>query len=164
MTNINLSLRVKKGLLDEVDALVEGRALNRSDFFGAAVNMLADNPQMAESNIEIVKVDESLLEEALTDRLMFCAVRKLLGSKGLTEARAIINKGSLHIDISKGTLVRFKPPTTIEFELTGDFRIQIDLMPEMDIKLSAAGRVSPITEDLLRYIGSRYEIMFYIPR
>lgn len=159
----NLSLRIKREILDEVDTLVEGRALNRSDFFGAAVNMLADNPKLAESDLTINRVDETLLENLLKDRLLFYSVSKLLGAKGLTEARAVIKKGSLHIEISKGTLVRFKPPSTIEFEPTGDFRIQVDLVPGIDIKLCAAGRAYPLSEELLKYLGTRYELLFKIP-
>lgn len=163
MDNKNLSLRIKKGLLDEVDTLVESMALNRSDFFGAAVNMLAENPKMAEPDLELSVVDENLLEKALDDRLLFYAVRKLLGGRGLTEAKVIIKKRSLHVDISKGTLVRFKPPNTIEFEPTGDFRIQMDLVPELAVKLCAAGKETPLSEEMLKYLGTRYELLFDIP-
>lgn len=155
-----VTLRIRKEFLDEVDTIVEGRTINRSDFFGAAVNMLLENPKMAETDLEIVRVDESSLEEALKDRLLFRAVRKLLGGKGLTEAIAIIEKGSLHIEISRGTLVRFKPPTIIEFELTGDFRVQVDLAPGIDIHLFSAGRELPVSEEALRHLGTRYSLLF----
>ena len=163
MSYKNLSLRIRRGLLDEVDALVESMALNRSDFFGAAVNMLAENPKMAESDLELSVIDENSLKKALNDRPLFYAVRKLLGGRGLTEAKAIIKKGSLHVDVSKGTLVRFKPPNTVEFEPTGDFRIQVDLVPEMAVKLYAAGKESPLSEEMLKHLGTRYGLLFEIP-
>jgi Arc/MetJ-type ribon-helix-helix transcriptional regulator len=163
MGNKNLSLRIKKGLLDEVDSLVESMALNRSDFFGAAVDMLTENPKMAETALDVNRVDENLLGKALEDNLQFYAVRKLLGNNGLAEAKVIINKGNLRMDISKSTLVRFKPPNTIEFEPTGDFRIQVDLVPGIAIKLSAAGKEYSLSEEMLRYLGTRYELLIEIP-
>jgi len=155
-----VTLRIEKEFLDEVDAIVEGRAINRSDFFGAAVNMLLENPKMAETDLEIVRFDERALEEALKDRLLFFSVLRLLGGKGLTKASAIIQRGSLHIEISKGTLVRFKPPTTIEFEPTGDFRVQVDLVPGINIYLYGAGKEIPLSEESLKYLGTRYSLLF----
>lgn len=159
----NVPLRINKELLDDVDTLVEGWAVNRSDFFGAAVNMLVENPQMAEKDHEIFKVDESSLKDALKDSLLFYAVRSLLGGKGLTEATTIIERGSLHIKISKGTLVRYKPPNTIEFEPVGDFRVQLDLVPEINIQLYVSGKKRPLSEEILMHLGNSYGLLFELP-
>lgn len=155
-----VTLRIKKKHLDEVDTLVESLAINRSDFFGAAVNMLSEDPKLAEKKLEIFKVDETALKKILEDRLQFFAVHRLLGSKGLTEVDAIIKMGSLNISISKGTLVRFKPPNTIEFEPMGDFRVQLDLVSGVNIQLYAAGNKHPLSEDLLMHLGKRYSLLF----
>ena len=154
------TLRIKKEFLDKIDTLVENQDINRSDFFGAAVNMLLENPKLAEKDPHIFTVDEDALRSALKDGLEFNAVRTLLGSKGLTEVRTVIEIGSLSIDISKDTVIRFKPPNTIEFEPMGDFRIQLDLVSGINIQIYAAGNKQHLSEDRIKELGKRYALYF----
>ncbi|MDD3653772.1 MAG: hypothetical protein PHO01_06260 [Desulfotomaculaceae bacterium] len=168
MKNKNTPLRIKRNLLDEIDAIVEGRPINRSDFFGAAVSMLAENPQMARNSFSLDRVkqerssnDDSLklLNDVLQDRLMLLAVNSIF-ENGLTGVNTKIFVNGLQIEIKKGTLVRFKPPTTIEFEPTGDFRVQLDLVQGLKLKIDDAGRELPLSEKLINQLGAGYGLLF----
>jgi len=102
----------------------------QSELCGAALYLLRDNPELialTDGQNENIQVLEKICSGNLL-KFLSCSL-----SKGELKNRLIIEKQGSFITIPAGTKIVFVPPFTIDFEVSSNVFVSLDLFPELEL-------------------------------